>query len=110
MSRIQGLERYITDNVVRHGNRLNELEKKITNVYQEFTSTEAAWSAAVEASISSRLISRTAFSTYRVISDSEVEITMNQATYSKLLIRLDEKVELGRTFRWGFLSRLVINS
>jgi len=26
---------------VRHGNRLNELEKKITNVYQEFTSTDA---------------------------------------------------------------------
>ncbi|KAI0301716.1 hypothetical protein B0F90DRAFT_1717263 [Multifurca ochricompacta] len=40
-SRIQGLERYITDDVIRHGNRLNELEKKITNVYQEFTSTEA---------------------------------------------------------------------
>jgi hypothetical protein len=35
------LEKYITDDVVRHGNRLNELEKKITNVYQEFTSTEA---------------------------------------------------------------------
>ncbi|KAI9507752.1 hypothetical protein F5148DRAFT_1202423 [Russula earlei] len=41
VSRIQGLEKYITDDVVRHGNRLNELEKKITNVYQEFTSTEA---------------------------------------------------------------------
>ncbi|KAI0253661.1 hypothetical protein BJV78DRAFT_1152789 [Lactifluus subvellereus] len=41
VSRIQGLERYITDDVVRHGNRLNELEKKITNVFQEFTSTEA---------------------------------------------------------------------
>ena len=26
---------------MRHGNRLNELEKKITNVYQEFTSTDA---------------------------------------------------------------------
>jgi transcriptional activator SPT7 len=41
VSRIQGLERYITDDVARHGNRLNELEKKITNVYQEFTSSEA---------------------------------------------------------------------
>jgi len=41
VSRIQNLEKYITDDVVRHGNRLNELEKKITNVYQEFTSTEA---------------------------------------------------------------------
>ena len=41
VSRIQGLERYITDDIVRHGNRLNDLEKKIVNVYQEFTSTEA---------------------------------------------------------------------
>ena len=41
MSRIQGLERYITDDIVRHGNRLNDLEKKIVNVYQEFTSAEA---------------------------------------------------------------------
>ena len=41
MSRIQGLERYITDDVIRHGNRLSELEKKITNVYQELTSSEA---------------------------------------------------------------------
>src|SRR5487761_1468679 len=41
VSQIQGLEKYITDDVARHGNRLNELEKKITNVYQEFTSTEA---------------------------------------------------------------------
>jgi transcriptional activator SPT7 len=41
VSRIQNLERYITDDIGRHGNRLNELEKKITNVYQEFTSAEA---------------------------------------------------------------------
>ncbi|KAI9452359.1 hypothetical protein BJY52DRAFT_1124430, partial [Lactarius psammicola] len=41
VSRIQNLERYITDDIVRHGNRLNDLEKKIVNVYQEFTSTEA---------------------------------------------------------------------
>ena len=41
VSRIQGLERYITDDIVRHGNRLNDLEKKIVNVYQEFTSAEA---------------------------------------------------------------------
>jgi len=41
VSRIQNLERYITDDIVRHGNRLNDLEKKIVNVYQELTSTEA---------------------------------------------------------------------
>lgn len=41
VSRIQGLERYITDDILRHGNRLNDLEKKIVNVYQEFTSAEA---------------------------------------------------------------------
>jgi len=41
VSRIQGLEKYITDDVVRHGNRLNELEKKIANVYQEYASAEA---------------------------------------------------------------------
>lgn len=41
VSRIQGLERYITDDIVRHGNRLNDLEKKIVNVYQELTSAEA---------------------------------------------------------------------
>jgi hypothetical protein len=41
VSRIQNLERYITDDIVRHGNRLNDLEKKIVNVYQEFTSAEA---------------------------------------------------------------------
>ncbi|KAH9066066.1 hypothetical protein EDB83DRAFT_2381286 [Lactarius deliciosus] len=41
VSRIQNLERYITDDIARHGNRLNDLEKKIVNVYQEFTSAEA---------------------------------------------------------------------
>ncbi|KAI9441880.1 hypothetical protein H4582DRAFT_1421945 [Lactarius indigo] len=41
VSRIQNLERYINDDIVRHGNRLNDLEKKIVNVYQEFTSAEA---------------------------------------------------------------------
>jgi transcriptional activator SPT7 len=41
VSRIQGLEKYITDDVERHGKRLSELEKKITNVYQEFTSNDA---------------------------------------------------------------------
>lgn len=41
MSRIQNLERYITDDIVRHGNRLNDLEKKIVNAYQELTSAEA---------------------------------------------------------------------
>ena len=40
-SRIQELERYINDDVIRHGNRLNDLEKKLSNAYQEFTSTEA---------------------------------------------------------------------
>ncbi|KAH8979007.1 hypothetical protein EDB86DRAFT_3148799 [Lactarius hatsudake] len=41
ISRIQNLERYITDNIMRHRNRLNDLEKKIVNVYQEFTSAKA---------------------------------------------------------------------
>ncbi|KAH8977282.1 hypothetical protein EDB86DRAFT_2838091 [Lactarius hatsudake] len=41
VSRIQNLERYITDDIMRHGNRLNDLEKKIVNVYQEFTSAKA---------------------------------------------------------------------
>jgi hypothetical protein len=31
-------------------------------------------------------------------------------TYPKLLVGLDEKVELRRTFRWRLLSRLVIDS
>ncbi|KAI0264096.1 hypothetical protein BC834DRAFT_883527 [Gloeopeniophorella convolvens] len=38
---VQNLERYITDDIGRHGNRLNDLEKKIVNVYQEYTSAEA---------------------------------------------------------------------
>ena len=41
MSRIAALDKYIGDDIRRHGNRLSELEKKITNVYQEFTATEA---------------------------------------------------------------------
>lgn len=41
MSRIAALDKYIGDDIQRHGNRLSELEKKITNVYQEFTATEA---------------------------------------------------------------------
>lgn len=41
-TRIQDLERYITDDVLRHGNRLLELEKKLANAYAQ----EAA--AAVE--------------------------------------------------------------
>ncbi|KAH8990665.1 hypothetical protein EDB86DRAFT_3190558 [Lactarius hatsudake] len=41
VSRIQNLERYITDDIMRHGNRLNDLKKKIVNVYQEFTSAKA---------------------------------------------------------------------
>lgn len=41
MSRIAALDKYISDDIRRHGNRLSELEKKITNVYQEFTATEA---------------------------------------------------------------------
>ncbi|THH20490.1 hypothetical protein EW146_g882 [Bondarzewia mesenterica] len=40
-SRIQDMERYINDDVIRHGNRLNDLEKKLVNAYQEFTSTDA---------------------------------------------------------------------
>ncbi|KAI0050843.1 hypothetical protein FA95DRAFT_1635331 [Auriscalpium vulgare] len=40
-TRIQALERYVKDDVLRHGNRLNDLEKKILNVYQEVTTTEA---------------------------------------------------------------------
>ncbi len=40
MSRIAALDKYISDDIRRHGNRLSELEKKITNVYQEFTATE----------------------------------------------------------------------
>lgn len=41
VSRIAALDKYISDDIRRHGNRLSELEKKITNVYQEFTATEA---------------------------------------------------------------------
>ena len=41
MSRIVALDKYIADDIQRHGNRLSELEKKITNVYQEFAAAEA---------------------------------------------------------------------
>ena len=41
MSRIAALDKYITDDIRRHGNRLGDLEKKITNVYQEFAAAEA---------------------------------------------------------------------
>ena len=41
MSRIAALDKYINDDIRRHGNRLSELEKKIANVYQEFTANEA---------------------------------------------------------------------
>jgi len=41
VSRIAALDKYISDDIRRHGNRLGELEKKITNVYQEFTAAEA---------------------------------------------------------------------
>jgi len=35
------LDKYTRDAIRRHGNRLSELEKRITNAYQEFTATEA---------------------------------------------------------------------
>ncbi|KAI0312192.1 hypothetical protein OF83DRAFT_1250680 [Amylostereum chailletii] len=37
---VHELERYIKDDVVRQGNRLNDLEKKVVNAYQEVTSNE----------------------------------------------------------------------
>ncbi|KAI6007732.1 hypothetical protein F5J12DRAFT_830397 [Pisolithus orientalis] len=39
-TRIQDLERYIKDDIVRHGARLVELEKKLENAYREATSTD----------------------------------------------------------------------
>ena len=41
MSRIVALDKYITDNIRRYGSRPGELEKKSTNVYQEFATAEA---------------------------------------------------------------------
>ncbi|KAF8636847.1 hypothetical protein AX17_003221 [Amanita inopinata Kibby_2008] len=40
-SKIQDLERYITDDVRRHGTRLGELEKKLVGAYRESTTNEA---------------------------------------------------------------------
>ncbi|KAI9059886.1 hypothetical protein FKP32DRAFT_1613921 [Trametes sanguinea] len=42
ITRINDLERYIRDDVVRYGGRLSELEKKLANAYREAT-TEEAW-------------------------------------------------------------------
>ncbi|RDX48606.1 hypothetical protein OH76DRAFT_1556909 [Lentinus brumalis] len=42
ITRINDLERYIKDDVVRYGGRLSELEKKLGNAYREAT-TEEAW-------------------------------------------------------------------
>lgn len=38
ITHIRDLERYITDDVVRYGTRLNELEKKLVNAYNEVVS------------------------------------------------------------------------
>ncbi|KAL4079299.1 hypothetical protein J3A83DRAFT_4208682 [Scleroderma citrinum] len=40
ITRIQDLDRYITDDVLRQGIRLTELEKKLENAYREATSTD----------------------------------------------------------------------
>ncbi|KAI6009863.1 hypothetical protein EDC04DRAFT_2772287 [Pisolithus marmoratus] len=40
ITRIQDLERYIKDDIVRHGVRITELEKKLENAYREATSTD----------------------------------------------------------------------
>ncbi|KAI0752833.1 hypothetical protein C8Q80DRAFT_1351282 [Daedaleopsis nitida] len=42
ITRINDLERYIKDDVIRYGGRLSELEKKLANAYREAT-TEEAW-------------------------------------------------------------------
>ncbi|KAI8971000.1 hypothetical protein BD414DRAFT_501326 [Trametes punicea] len=42
ITRINDLERYIRDDVIRYGGRLSELEKKLANAYREAT-TEEAW-------------------------------------------------------------------
>ncbi|RPD57818.1 hypothetical protein L226DRAFT_575970 [Lentinus tigrinus ALCF2SS1-7] len=41
ITRINDLERYIKDDVVRYGGRLSELEKKLANAYREATTVEA---------------------------------------------------------------------
>ncbi|CDO69432.1 hypothetical protein BN946_scf184791.g27 [Trametes cinnabarina] len=41
ITRINDLERYIRDDVVRYGSRLSELEKKLANAYREATAEEA---------------------------------------------------------------------
>ncbi|KAG9312248.1 hypothetical protein JVU11DRAFT_7549 [Chiua virens] len=41
ITKIQDLERYIKDDVIRHGSRLVDLEKKLVNAYREATSIEA---------------------------------------------------------------------
>lgn len=38
ITRINDLERYIKDDVIRYGGRLSELEKKLANAYQEAVS------------------------------------------------------------------------
>ncbi|KLO15147.1 hypothetical protein SCHPADRAFT_939009 [Schizopora paradoxa] len=38
---VQDLDRYITDDVVRYGTRLSELEKKLVSAYREVTTVEA---------------------------------------------------------------------
>ncbi|KAI0800213.1 hypothetical protein C8Q74DRAFT_1363991 [Fomes fomentarius] len=42
VTRINDLERYVKDDVIRYGGRLSELEKKLANAYREAT-TEEAW-------------------------------------------------------------------
>ncbi|KAF8627032.1 hypothetical protein AX15_004566 [Amanita polypyramis BW_CC] len=39
-SKVQDLERYITDDIKRHGTRLNDLERKLVNAYRDSTSHE----------------------------------------------------------------------
>ena len=40
ITKIQDLERYIKDDVIRHGSRLADLEKKLVNAYREATSVD----------------------------------------------------------------------
>ncbi|KAH9935133.1 uncharacterized protein BXZ73DRAFT_100523 [Epithele typhae] len=42
ITEVSDLERYVKDDIIRYGGRLNELEKKLTNAYSEAT-TEEAW-------------------------------------------------------------------
>ncbi|KAK0205982.1 hypothetical protein DFS33DRAFT_1311529 [Desarmillaria ectypa] len=41
VTRVQDLERYISDDVERYGSRLNDLEKKLVGAYREATAVEA---------------------------------------------------------------------